>query len=123
MHDPKITARHVAIYDEECGLCRRFIAMLRAKISSEVLVAVPCGHSDADRLVPMAKNVDCSSAFTLVTPTGKILQGAEAASVVVALAPSLKKFQWLIAGKAGQGAAKLVYKTAHKLRRRDINSG
>jgi predicted DCC family thiol-disulfide oxidoreductase YuxK len=116
----KAESQYVAIYDDTCGLCRRFVSSLRTKISRDLLVAVPCGHPDQARLAPGVRTLDCFQAFTLVTPDGKILSGSTAAAKVTSLVPELKTIQWLVDSKAGRSAAGIVYKTAQKIRRRDV---
>jgi predicted DCC family thiol-disulfide oxidoreductase YuxK len=108
----------IAIYDGNCGYCRRFASALRRYVPVERLDVVPCGSPIQKKLAKSVTDEICLQAFILVDDAGRVLKGGEAAVAAVTMAPRLESFRWMVEGRTGRAMARTLYKGVSALRRR-----
>lgn len=106
----------VAIYDHNCGLCRNFAAMLRRLTHPAKLDVVPCGSGIQQKLAPHVTLEECRKSFLFIDEEGRILEGGDAASKAISIAPGLSKYSGMIRSKAGRAVARALYAGTRLLR-------
>lgn len=108
----------VAIYDGNCGFCRRFASFLRRLVPVDKLDVVRCGSLIQRKLAKNIAMEECQQAFTLVDDSGRILKGGDAAAFAVTMSPRLESLRWMVEGRVGRLMVRVLYRAVSTLRRR-----
>jgi predicted DCC family thiol-disulfide oxidoreductase YuxK len=104
------------IYDGDCQFCRRQVDRLRRRDRRGRIEAVPFQTADLARFgieLPAAED-----AMHLVTPTGTVWRGAEAARETFRLLPFARPLVWLFRAPGAMFAAERVYRWVARRRHR-----
>jgi len=82
----------VLIYDGDCGLCQRAVALVRRRMVPGALETLPCQAPERAARFPHVSEEACLSAMQLAFPDGHVYAGAEA---LPPLLRRLRGYRWL----------------------------
>jgi len=105
------------IYDGECALCLRCVALLRRWDRSCRLAFVPYQDARAGELLPNTPHAALEQAMHLVAPGG-VLAGAAALPAILRLLPGGRPFALLLALPGARWSADRLYRLVARNRRR-----
>ena len=104
------------IYDGECALCLRCVALLRWWDRSRRLAFVPYQDARAGELLPNTPHAALEQAMHLVAPGG-VLAGAAALPAMLRLLPGGRPLAGLVAMPGARWVADRLYRLVARNRR------
>jgi predicted DCC family thiol-disulfide oxidoreductase YuxK len=110
--------RHALICNGHCTLCLHAVALLRAWDTAGVLEPVPFQDPALPARFPALTREACVRAVQLVSPDGRVWEGAAAIERALALLPFAVSLAWLFRLPLVSGFADLVYRAAARHRMR-----
>lgn len=104
------------IYDGECGLCRRAVALVRRWDRERRLRYIPFQDEEATREFGLALPA-LAAAMHLVLPDGRVFAGADAVPELGRLLPGKRWWVWGFAAPGVRRLARRVYARIARNRR------
>lgn len=108
--------RWVLVYDGDCEFCQKQVQLVERLDQQQRIEAIPFQSADLE-----AYGVDrraAEEAMHLVTPSGKVRRGAEAARDVLRLLPRLRPLAWVFWVPGALPVAEAVYRWVARRRHR-----
>jgi len=81
--------RHTVLFDADCPICLRSVEALKRKDKRRVLAFRSIRHPETPKLFPSLSPEALEQSIHLVSPDGKVREGAEAVEALLALLPGL----------------------------------
>ena len=108
--------RWTLIYDGDCEFCRRQVKFIGRRDKHGRIEAVPFQDAELDGLGVSRGGAE--EAMHLVSPSGEVYRGAEAAREVLRLLPGLAPAAWLFRTPGAMFVAERVYRWVARRRHR-----
>jgi len=104
------------LYDENCGLCRRFKEALERIPGTEEISMVSVHDEKIYTSFPQLNKEECLKEPHFIDENLNIFKGKEAITQIIKRFPLAEKFSWLIESDMGEKAIDLFNKVAKSFR-------
>jgi predicted DCC family thiol-disulfide oxidoreductase YuxK len=104
------------LYDENCGLCRRFKEALERIPGTEEISMVSVHDENIYTSFPQLNKEECLKEPHFIDENLNIFKGKEAITQIIKRFPLAEQFSWLIESGMGQKAVGFFNKVAKSLR-------
>ncbi|MFI5391295.1 MAG: DCC1-like thiol-disulfide oxidoreductase family protein [Bacteriovoracales bacterium] len=109
------------LYDENCGLCRRFKEALERIPGTEEISMVSVHDEKIYSTFPLLNKKECLEEPHFIDENFNIFKGKEAITQIIKRFPLAKEFSWLVESDMGQKAIDFFNKVA-KSYREELNN-
>jgi predicted DCC family thiol-disulfide oxidoreductase YuxK len=89
-------SRHTLVYDGDCRLCRRSVALVHAWDRDGLVECVPFQDDSVPARFPVLTREACERAMQLVAPDGGVVEGAAAIERLLTLLPRGGALAWML---------------------------